>query len=337
MNGDLLPHSGALSNWNFGEWNQHAPCSNPKMHSKWDCNSSTQTFASGSRDIDNILILGCGYVGEKLAQACLADGIRVIGTTRSNDRVIQLKEQGIEAMLATSPKELPRELLASVDAVLDSIPLTRDEQGMHASQMQWLPELAAKLSAVRWAGYLSTTGVYGDAEGAWVDESYPCRPSSGRGSERLKAEQALLQSGLPAEIFRLAGIYGPERNILGRLRAGGYQTVQWQPSHFSSRIHVDDIVAALMAAMQKPKAGRIVNLADDLPLPHADYVTELAQLIGAQAPDILSETEGEVLLPAAALDFFRDNKRVSNSLLHQELLPELKFPDFRAGLESLVE
>ncbi len=284
-----------------------------------------------------ILILGCGYVGGKLALACLAKGMHVTGTTRSFRRAVELEQQGIEAKVIVSPSDLSDTLLASLDIVLDSIPLHRDESGMHASQLQWLPIIAPKLSMVRWAGYLSTTGVYGDAEGAWVDESYPCRPSSARGSERLKAEQSWLQSGLPAEVFRLGGIYGPERNILGRLRAGRYQTVQWQPPHYSSRIHVDDIVAALMAAIQKPRAGRIVNLADDLPLPHAEYVTELTQMIGAPAPDILSVTEGKELLPATALDFFRDNKRVSNRLLHQELLPELKFPDFRAGLKSLIE
>jgi len=280
-----------------------------------------------------ILILGCGYVGEKLAQACLAHGVRVIGTTRSQERASVLEQMGVEAVLAASPTDLPDELLASVDAVLDSIPLTRDEQGMHASQSHWLTALAAKLSHVRWAGYLSTTGVYGDAGGAWVDESWPCNPDSARGLERLKAEAAWLQSGLPAEVFRLAGIYGPERNMLGRLQAGGYKTVQWQLPHYSSRIHIDDIVAALMAAMQQPRAGRIVNLADDLPLPHADYVTELAQVIGAPMPEILSEQEGEQQLSPMALAFFRDNKRVSNRLLHEELLPELKFPDFRAWVE----
>jgi len=287
--------------------------------------------------IRSLLILGCGYVGERLAEACMAEGIRVVGTTRNRERKRQLQEKGLEVMLAASPNDIPNACLASVDAVLDSIPLMRDEQGMHASQTLWLPELAPKFSSVGWAGYLSTTGVYGDAGGAWVDESCPCRPTSARGSERLKAESAWLHCSLPAEVFRLAGIYGPERNILGRLRAGGYRSVQWQPPHYSSRIHVDDIVAALMAAIQKPRAGRIVNLADDLPLPHADYVTELARLIGAPAPELLSEAEGESLLPAAVLDFFRDNKRVSNRLLHQELLPELKFPDFRAGLKSLIE
>ncbi|MFQ5345655.1 MAG: SDR family oxidoreductase [Mariprofundus sp.] len=283
-----------------------------------------------------LLILGCGYVGEKLAKACLAEGIRVAGTTRSKERARQLQEKGFEVVPAASPDVIPEAWLASADAVLDSIPLTRNEGDMYASQPRWLPELAPKLSSVGWAGYLSSTGVYGDAGGAWVDESTVCKPSSVRGAERLKAESAWLQSGLPAEVFRLAGIYGPERNILGRLRAGAYRAVQWQPPHYSSRIHVDDIVAALMAAMNKPEPGRIVNLADDLPLPHADYVMELARLIDAPAPELLSESEGEKLLSAAALEFFRDNKRVSNQLLHRVLLPELKYPDFRAGLPGLL-
>ena len=280
--------------------------------------------------IRSLLILGCGYVGEKLAEACMSEGIRVVGTTRNRERAGELQEKGIEVALAASPADLPDALLASVDAVLDSIPLVRDEQGMHALQPHWLPALAAKLSNVGWAGYLSTTGVYGDAGGAWVDESWPCHPDSARGLERLKAEAAWLNSGLPAEVFRLAGIYGPERNMLARLQSGNYKTVQWQPPHYSSRIHVDDIVAALMAAMRKPRAGRIVNLADDLPMPHADYVVELARIIGAPMPEILSEQEGEQQLSPMALSFFRDNKRVSNRLLHEELLPELIFPDFRA-------
>ncbi len=282
--------------------------------------------------IRSLLILGCGYVGGKLAEACMSEGIRVVGTTRSRERAEALQEKGIEVVLAASPADLPDALLASVDAVLDSIPLVRDEQGMHALQPHWLPALAAKLSHVGWAGYLSTTGVYGDAGGAWVDESWPCHPDSARGLERLKAEGAWLDSGLPAEVFRLAGIYGPERNMLARLQSGNYKTVQWQPPHYSSRIHVDDIVEALMAAMRKPRAGRIVNLADDLPMPHADYVVELARMIGAPMPEILSEKEGEQQLSPMALSFFRDNKRVSNRLLHEELLPELTFPDFRAGV-----
>jgi len=285
---------------------------------------------------DALLIFGCGYVGEKLAAACMADGMRVIGTTRSPEHAEALESHGIEAVLAASPSDLPDTLLASADVVLDSIPLTRNEQGMHASQPAWLPEIAPKLAQLKWVAYLSTTGVYGDADGAWVDETWPCKPSSERGIERLKAEQAWLQSGLPVEIFGGAGIYGPGRNMIARLKAGGYKTVQWHPPHYSSRIHVDDIVAAIMAAIKTPKPGRIVNLADDEPLPHASYVTELARMIDAPEPVILTPEEGKRQLSPAMISFFRDNKRVSNRLLHRELLPELKHPNFRQGVASLL-
>ena len=289
-----------------------------------------------SRDRESILILGCGYVGERVAAACLSQGMRVIGTTRDEQRAQALGAQGMEAVVAESPLALPNALLSSVDLLLDSIPLVRDASGMQAGQPDWVPVLAGRLPAQRWAGYLSTTGVYGDAGGAWVDESFACRPGSARGIERLRAESAWLGSGLPAEVFRIAGIYGPKRNILERLRAGGYKAVQWQPEHYASRIHVDDIVAAVIAAMASPRSGRIVNLADDMPLPHADYASQLARMIGAPAPVILSEEEGELQLSAAMLDFFRDNKRISNRLLHRELLAKLKYPDFRAGMQALL-
>ena len=287
-------------------------------------------------DNTHLLILGCGYVGERLAKACLAEGMKVTGTTRSQERADELQAIGINVVVVDSLASLSDELLSQCDAILDSIPLTRDESGMHASQLEWLPGIAPKLTGLKWAGYLSTTGVYGDADGAWVDESWSCNPSSPRGSERLKAENSWLNSGLPAEVFRIAGIYGPGRNILSRLKAGGYQAVQWEPPHYSSRIHIDDIVDALMAAIGKPKAGRIANLADDEPLPHADYVVEVANMIGAPAPEILTPEAGERELSSAMLDFFRDNKKVSNRLLHVELLETLNYPNFRDGIKALI-
>lgn len=286
--------------------------------------------------IGHVLILGCGYVGERLAAACLADGIRVSGTTRCAQRAAELRAMGVQAVLAATPLQIPAGLLADVHAVVDSIPLSRSASGASAPQVGWLPLLAASLRGLRWAGYLSTTGVYGDAAGAWVDESWPCNPDSPRGLERLKAEQCWLDNLACAEVFRIAGIYGPGRNILDRLRAGAYRAVAWQPPRYSNRIHVDDIVAALMAAMQSPRAGRIVNLADDDPLPHAEYVTLLAQLIDAPPPLLLTPEQGEAQLQPSVLEFFRDNKRVSNRLLHAELLPELTYPGFREGFQSLL-
>jgi len=288
-----------------------------------------------SSGITHLLILGCGYVGARFGAGCLSRGMKITVTTRSQEHAGKLEKMGMTAVVAATPEELSGELLATVDAVLDSIPLTRNGNTMYASQPLWLPGMVAKLSNVKWAGYLSTTGVYGDAQGAWVDESCRCRPESARGLERLVAERCWLESGLAAEVFRLAGIYGPERNILGRLKAGDYKAVAWQPEHWSNRIHVDDIVAALMAAMLAPRAGRVVNLTDDEPLPHVDYVIELAEMVGAPKPHVLDEKQGEQELSPKVLEFFRDSKRVSNRVLHDELLPDLHYPSFRSAVHTL--
>lgn len=284
--------------------------------------------------IQSLLIFGCGYVGEQMGRACAAEGMAVYGTTRSAERAHALRSAGIEPVLVDAMIDIPDEILNCCDAVLDSVPLERSESGLSVPQAVWLPQLATRLSRIRWAGYLSTTGVYGDADGAWVDELYPCKPSSERGRLRLQAEELWLNSGLPAEVFRLAGIYGPARNIVPKLKAGGYRAVAWNPPHWSNRIHVDDIVAALLAAIQKPRAGRIINLADDEPLPHAEYVVELAKLVGAPPPELLTPEQGELQLSPMALEFFRDNKRISNRLLHKELLPQLRFPTFRKVFAS---
>ena len=293
-------------------------------------------YAASMSSTGTLLILGCGYVGERLAVAAIEQGMKVIGSTRHAVRADDLRARGIEAVVAASPVALPGDVLRQCDAVLDSIPLEHHGRRMRAPQLQWLPEVASRLSHVRWAGYLSTTGVYGDAGGAWVDEAWPCKPTSERGKQRLAAEVEWLDSGLPAEVFRIAGIYGPGRNLIAKLMEGSYQAVRWQPAHWSSRIHVDDIVAAILAAMQRPRSGRIVNLADDLPMPHDQYVCELAARVGAPEPQLLTPEQGELHLPPAMLDFFRDSKRVSNRRLHEELLPALKYPSFRDAVDDLL-
>jgi len=284
----------------------------------------------------HLLILGCGYVGTKLAKACLKLGFQVSATTRNGEHAQTLQKNGINPIIIASPSDISDDILAQTTHIIDSIPLTRADNTMFASQTQWLSLLTPKLQHIEWAGYLSTTGVYGDAGGAWVDESYNCQPSSPRGIERLKAEQAWLNAGLPAEVFRLAGIYGAERNITSRLMAGDYKAVQWNPPHYSSRIHVDDIVAAITAAMQSPRTGRIINIADDLPLPHADYVQQVAAMLAAPAPTILTPEEGKTQLSATALSFFSDNKRISNQRLHEELLPRLHYPSFKEGMTAIL-
>jgi nucleoside-diphosphate-sugar epimerase len=279
--------------------------------------------------INTLLILGCGYVGKKLAQTALKQGIHVQATVRDKAHAQQLQSLGIDAVVNDNPGELSAAWLQDCDAVLDSIPLSYDAAKQPVqSQSIWLTNLLNHMPNLQWAGYLSATSVYANSDGAWIDETSTHFSTSPRGVQRLQAESAWLQSTAPAEIFRLAGIYGDERNILGKLMAGNYKTVAWQPAHYSNRIHVDDIVAALMAAMQTPKKGRIINVSDDAPCPHVDYVCALADMIDAPQPIILTEQQAKQEMSAAYLSFFQDNKRIANQALHQ-LLPKLQYPSFR--------
>ncbi|RMH50720.1 MAG: hypothetical protein D6682_06390 [Zetaproteobacteria bacterium] len=138
------------------------------------------------------------------------------------------------------------------------------------------------------------------------------------------------------ELFRISGIYGPGRNLIERLRRGGYVAVAWDPPRYANRIHVDDLVEGVVAAIARPRPGRVVNLTDDLPSPHADYVRALARAAGAPDPLVLAPEEARRRLSPDYLAFFRANRRVSNRLLHRELLPRLRYPSFRAALPSLL-
>jgi len=283
-----------------------------------------------------LLILGCGYVGTKLAQACLSQGIKVKATARNQEHVLRLQTLGVDAVANQDPSLLDADWLINSDTLLDSIPLSYDDQKRpFQPQQAWVKPLLAKMPQLKWVGYLSATSVYADSDGAWIDESSTNYSNHPRGMQRKQAEQIWLDLFNATEVFRLSGIYGQERNLIGKLQAGDYKTVEWKPEHFSNRIHVDDIVSALLAAMLKPKAQRIVNLSDDRPCSHKDYCSELAELVGAPAPIVLSAEEAEKQLSASYLDFFRDNKRISNHRLHKELLPELKYPSFRDAVPFL--
>lgn len=285
-----------------------------------------------------LLILGCGYVGKKLAQSCLIHGIRVKATVRHSEQITPLKHLGVEVVQTADPSSLDATWLQDCNLLLDSIPLSYDDQGApYQSQSSWLTPLLDKMPQLAWAGYLSSISVYANSNGAWIDETMPANATSPRGAERIIAENTWLNSLVPAEIFRLAGIYGNERNIIAKLMAGNYKTIQWQPEHYSNRIHVDDIITTLMAAMSSPLAGRILNVCDDEPSPHATYASGLAQLVGAPAPIVLTPTEAKAQLSEKFISFFSDSKRISNQKLHQQLVPSLKYPSFKSAASSLQQ
>ncbi len=195
----------------------------------------------------------------------------------------------------------------------------------------------AGLRGLAWAGYLSTTGVYGNRDGGWVDETSELRPTGPRQRRRAEAEARWLalwrEHGVPVHVFRLAGIYGPGRSALEAVRAGTARRVH-KPGQVFSRIHVDDIVAVLRASMARPHPGAVYNVCDDEPAPPEDVIAYAAELLGVAPPPLVPFEEAE--LSPMARSFYADNKRVRNERIKAELGVRLRYPDYRAGLRALL-
>ena len=279
-----------------------------------------------------LFCLGPGYTVRRLALELRDKGWRVSGTVRDASQIADLAREGIEAVVFGS--DAAETLLLQATHVIDSIPPVPGEAPLplvcHASAF-------ARHENLRWLAYLSTTGVYGDRRGNWVDESDEAEPATERGARRLSAEQAWLimheRYGLPVHVFRLAGIYGPGRGVLEQVRAGKARRVI-KPGQVFSRIHVDDIVATLRASIARPSPGAIYNVCDDEPESPA-IVTEYAcRLLGVAAPRPVALEEAG--LSAMAASFYADNKRVSNRKIKEELGVRLRYPSYREGLSALT-
>jgi nucleoside-diphosphate-sugar epimerase len=282
-------------------------------------------------DRGHLFCFGLGYSARHLADRLLARGWRVSGTCRSVEKQHALAAIGITAHLFDRDRplaDLPT-LLADVTDLLSSVP--PDAAGDPVIDLH-RAEIAPACQHLAWIGYLSTTGVYGDRDGAWVDESSPLQPSGERGRRRLRAEQAWSALPQPAHLFRLAGIYGPGSSALDSVRAGKARRVI-KPGQVFSRIHVADIAAVLEASMARPNPGAAYNVCDDDPAPPAEVVTYASQLLGvAPPPEMPYETAD---LTPMARSFYDDNKRVHNDRIKRELGVDLAFPNYRVGLEAL--
>lgn len=281
----------------------------------------------------HLFCFGLGYSALHVADRLLAAGWRVSGTCRSAEKQAELRARGIEAHLFDRERplsDLPR-LLADVTDLLASVP--PDAAGDPVIDRHGA-EIAAAALRLSWIGYLSTTGVYGDCGGAWVDETSPLRPSGERGLRRLKAEQAWLALPQPAHLFRLAGIYGPGSSALDAVRTGRARRVVKAGQVFS-RIHVSDIAATVIASMARPDPGAAYNVCDDDPAPPADIVTYACSLLGVEPPPIVDYEMAD--LSPMARSFYDDNKRVDNARMKRELGVTLAFPDYRIGLKSLFD
>lgn len=286
-----------------------------------------------------LFCFGLGYSALALAETLRGEGWPIAGTCRESEKADFLRGRGFETFVfdGTEPLAAASPALAGATHILVSAP--PDEAGDPV--LRWhMADIAALMEAMprlAWLGYLSTTGVYGDRAGGWVDEASERRPSGPRGRKRVIAEDGWLalwrERGVPVHLFRLAGIYGPGRNALETVRGGKAQRVQKAGQVFS-RIHVADIVAVLRASMAKPNPGAAYNVCDDSPAPPDEVIAYACELLGVEPPATVP-FERAALSPMAR-SFYDDNKRVANERIKSELGVRLRYADYRAGLTALL-
>jgi nucleoside-diphosphate-sugar epimerase len=281
-----------------------------------------------------LFCFGLGYTALALARELAAEGWQIAGTTRDPGKQARLEQEGIEvyAFAREQPLEQAAQALAGTTHVLSSI--APDEQGdpvlgHHARDL-------LRCGSIVWAGYLGTTGVYGDRGGEWVSEADPTAPTMPRTLRRARAEGHWLASGLPVQLFRLAGIYGPGpgRSALAAVRAGTARRIV-KPDQVFCRIHVDDIVQVLRASMARPNPGAVYNVADDEPAPPQDVVTYACELLAVRPPPEIAFDAAE--LSPMARSFYSDSRRICNARIREELGVRLRYPSYREGLRALLD
>jgi nucleoside-diphosphate-sugar epimerase len=275
----------------------------------------------------HLFCFGLGYSALALAPRLHARGWRVSGTTRTPEAADRLRAQGFGVHLFDRAQALDPSAFADASHILSSVP--PDETGDPV-----LDGCGAALGGAtpRWVGYLSTTGVYGDRGGDWVDEDAALAPVGARGRRRVAAEAGWRALGLPLHVFRLAGIYGPGRSALDTVRAGRAQRIV-KPNQFFSRIHVDDLARVLEASIARPRAGAVYNVCDDEPAPPHAVIEHACALLGVEPPPLIP-FEQAALSPMAR-SFWGESKRVDNRRIKTELGVRLRYPDYRAGLAAI--
>ena len=283
-----------------------------------------------------LFCFGLGYSAGALARRLMAKGWRIAGTCRSEESRAAMARLGIEAWLFDGERPMADwdAALGGSTHLLSAVPPGPEGDpvlALHGGDIALRRGLA-------WIGYLSTTGVYGDRGGGWVDEGSELKPTGERGRRRVAAEAAWLalrdERELPVHLFRLAGIYGPGRSAFDALRQGRAQRID-KPGQVFSRIHVEDVAQVLEASMAKPRPGALYNVCDDDPAPPAEVVAHAADLLGLAPPPLVPFAEAR--LSEMARSFYDDNKRVRNDRIKQALGVRLAYPDYRAGLAAILK
>jgi len=284
----------------------------------------------------HLFAFGLGYSARELASRLLADGWRVSGTCRNAEKAAAMAGDGIAAHLFDPTNGIVPDpaVIADASHILTSIAPGEDGDPV----IQHFADALAE-SMATWIGYLSTTGVYGDSGGDWVDEDSPTEPSLARAQRRVAAERDWLalhrDHGRPVHIFRLAGIYGPGRSAIETVRDGKARRID-RPGQLFGRIHVTDIANTVMASIARPAPGEIYNVTDDEPAAPADVTTYACELLGVQPPPLVPFDEAAKTMSPMGRTFWADNRKVSNRKMRQKLAVDLAYPTYREGLRAVL-
>jgi nucleoside-diphosphate-sugar epimerase len=288
--------------------------------------------AAGVNPAGRLLVLGGGYTGQRFAQAALHQGFEVLLTSR----VVRPTQTDLHWLRfdSTSTDPGPVTELKGISHVL--VTVAPQPEGGDPVLQRLTPMLQRQ--PLQWLGYLSTTGVYGSTAGGWVDESALPKPGSSRSQGRLKAEQAWQNTALPVQVFRLPAIYGPHRSPFQALRQGRSRLLH-KPGQVFSRVHVDDIVGALLHCLALPADQRpaVVNVTDDWPCPSTETLAYAAHLLGLKLPVVHRYADSEAELSPMARSFWAENRRASNQLLCQQLGYQLQYPTYREGYRASLD
>ncbi len=290
----------------------------------------------------HLIVFGLGYCGLEVARRAAASGWRVTGTHRA-----AAAPPAVPPGVATVAFEDAAPALGDATHLLSTAAPTEAEPGTSGDPvLARHAEAIARAPALRWVGYLSTTGVYGNRGGGWVDERSDTRPASPRARRRVAAEadwRAL--AGARLDLFRLAGIYGPGRSPFAELRAGRARAIR-KPGHVFGRIHRDDIAAAVLAAMaqdgpsrdagSQPMRPRVLNLSDDVPAESAAVLAEAARLLGMPAPPQTPFATVMGAMSPMALSFWAEDRRVSGEATQRALGLRWQYPSYREGLAATL-
>ncbi len=277
--------------------------------------------------MNRLLSFGHGYSAQALARLLLPRGWQITGTTRDANSA---RMAGVTPL--TWPPDDCTQALGQATHVLVSVGPTADGDPVLTALGD---QIAAAAPRLKWVGYLSTTAVYGDHGGDWVDEDTPPTPASMRGQWRVEAENAWRAiPGLPLHIFRLAGIYGPGRGPFAKVRAGTARRIV-KPGQVFSRIHVEDIAQVLAASIARPDPGAVYNVCDDDPAPPQDVIAHAAELLGLPVPPAIPFDKAD--LTPMAQSFYGESKRVKNDRIKDDLGIKLIYPGYREGLSAMAD